>query len=232
MSVNAERDRQHRPRARRAGGRWLLLLAGLLLGLAQAPAALAATSLLFEVFRGHESIGTHRITFTKDGQQLQVDTETKVALQLVGVTVYSYSHRGHEVWSGAYLQSLETRTDDDGTAFSVSGRRTAEGFAVEGSAGSYLVSEGVIPGSYWNSDLLETNALIDIETGQLFEIEVEDRGQDIVRAAGEEVRAQRFRVKGKRVAHLWYDSAGLVVKMAFESRGEYIEHRLREIVEQ
>lgn len=188
------------------------------------------STLQFEVFRGQDSVGNHSIGFVRDGQRLQVETRTEVQLKLIGVPVYSYTHHGREQWQGPYLQSLETETNDDGKRYRVSGRRTDRGFSVEGDAGSYVVSAGVIPGSYWNSDLVETNALIDVETGELFEIVVEDRGLDIVRAAEEEVRARRFRVTGNRVVHLWYDASGLIVKMAFETRGEYIEHRLRKIV--
>lgn len=187
------------------------------------------TTLQFEVFRGQDSIGSHSIAFARDGSRLQVETNTEVQLKLIGVTVFSYTHRGRETWQGPYLQTLETETNDDGTRHRVSGRRVDRGFSVEGTAGSYVVSSGVIPGSYWNSDLVEANALIDVETGELFEIAVEDRGLDIVKAADEEVRARRFRVTGNRVVHLWYDASGLVVKMAFESRGEYIEHRLRTV---
>ncbi|MEX0759434.1 MAG: DUF6134 family protein [Tistlia sp.] len=243
MTVNAESTvtRLRRPRtaaaarvAGRDGGlprRALLALvpALLLAGLGRARAA-DQTSLQFEVFRGQDSVGDHSITFLRDGERLQVETRTEVQLELIGVPVYTYTHQGREVWQGPYLQSLETQTNDDGTSHRVSGRRTDQGFSVEGSAGSFVVSAGVIPGSYWNSDLIETNALIDVETGELFEIVVEDRGYDIVKAADEEVRARRFRVTGERIAHLWYDASGLIVKMAFETRGEYIEHRLRRIV--
>ncbi len=232
MSVNAQSAafRHRLPLARRrllaAGPAALLLLAG---GAGRARAA-ETTTLRFEIFRGQDSVGGHSLTFVRDGNALRVETATEVELSLVGVPVYSYSHNGREVWQGPFLQSLETATNDDGTQYQVSGRKTERGFAVDGSAGSYVVSAGVIPGSYWNSDLVQTNALIDVETGELYEIAVEDRGIDIVKAADEEVRAQRFRVTGKRrIAHLWYDRAGLIVKMAFETAGEYIEHRLREI---
>lgn len=231
MSVNAESNAPASPRA--AGGlsrRALLVLAPALL-LAGGSGARAAErrTLRFEVFRGKDSIGSHSLAFTRDGERLQVETATDVELELIGVPVYSYSHRGHEVWQGGYLLSLDTQTDDDGTQYRVSGRKTDRGFKVDGSSGSYVVSAGVIPGSYWNSDLVQTNALIDVETGELFEITVQDRGQDIVEAADEQVRAHRFKVTGKRIAHLWYDASGVVVKMAFETAGEYIEHRLREV---
>ncbi|SMF80373.1 hypothetical protein SAMN06265365_10931 [Tistlia consotensis] len=231
MSVNAESTAP--PTSRRPITRRRILAAPLLAALPlvwSRPARAAETTTLdFEIFRGQEPIGKHTIAFTRDGQRLDVAIEVAVELKLVGVVVYRYSHQGREAWQGAYLQSLETDTDDDGTKSQISGQRVEKGFQVHSMSGTYTVSAGVIPGSYWNSDLVQTNALIDVETGELFDITVEDRGEDVVEAAGENVRAHRFRVKGNRIVHLWYDRSGLVVKMAFETKGEYIEHRLKKI---
>lgn len=234
MSVNDQRTRsdEARPPARptRAVIVCLPVLCFLLAVWSSVAVAAEKTTLKFDVIRGQESVGTHNITFVRDGDRLRVDTEIAIDVELVGVPVYSYRHNGSEVWQGPYLQSLETDTNDDGKRYHVSGRRTDRGFAVEGSKGDYVVSAGVIPGSYWNPDVIRTNAVIDIETGALVDITVQDRGMDIVQAADEQVRAQRFRIDGNRLVNVWYDRSGLIVKFAVETRGEYIENRLREVV--
>ena len=80
--------------------------------------------LSFAVFRHGQQIGSHKLAFQQDGGQLKVSTSIDLAVKLVGITAYRYSHRAEELWSGGALLSLTSRTDDDGKQYMVQASRT------------------------------------------------------------------------------------------------------------
>ena len=84
-------------------------------------------TLSFAVMRQGQQIGSHKLVFERDGSHLKVSTSIDLAVKLVGITAYRYSHRAQEVWDGDALLSLTSRTDDDGKAYAVQANRTAEG---------------------------------------------------------------------------------------------------------
>ena len=74
-------------------------------------------SLVFSAVRNGQPIGTHALAFKREGGQLIVSTSIDLAVKLLGVTAYRYSHRSREIWTGDDLQSITTLTEDDGKQY-------------------------------------------------------------------------------------------------------------------
>ena len=101
-------DRPATPdRSRRPARRGLLALpmalaavpAGVLpLALAAAPAGRLPAELRFRVVRQGSAIGTHRVVFAEAGGVLTARTEVAIAVTLLGVTVFRFSHHFEEAW--------------------------------------------------------------------------------------------------------------------------------------
>ena len=85
----------------------------------------------FAVYRNGQQIGSHTLAFQGTGQQRAVTTSIDFAVKALGLTVYRYSHRGNEVWNGSMLQSIDTKTDDNGKQFTMRARHDGNRLAVE-----------------------------------------------------------------------------------------------------
>ncbi|MEX0758997.1 MAG: DUF6134 family protein, partial [Tistlia sp.] len=157
--------------------------------------------------------------------------DTDIRVRVLGLTLYRYQHSSREQWhrreGQLRLERLSARTDDDGTPFTVEGEASPAGFRVEGSAGQLTAPPEIVPASYWTPLVLQRDQLLSTKRGTLFPIAVERRGSETLGSAGERVTTERFFIPGDPAVHLWFDDRQRVRRLAFETRGEFIDYRLR-----
>src|SRR5688572_9060618 len=89
-------------------------------------AALAPQSLTFTASRNGETLGTHTVRIAREGGRLTVVNNIELALKAMGVTIYRYNHHSTELWQGTQLQSLNARTDDNGSTYKVQVNRQGD----------------------------------------------------------------------------------------------------------
>lgn len=220
-----------RPLSRRA------LIAGLsslpLLAALPIPPARARLEpvLEFDILRKGSPIGLHRISVEESAEGLRIGIETEIRVSALGLTVYRYEHQGREDWRTVddhlVLAGIETHTKDNGKSFAVRGEAIDRGFRVEGSEGELLAPPDVVPASYWAPELLHRDRLLNTKRGVIFPINVESRGSDRIVSADREIEARHYFIAGDPAVHLWFDAQDRVRRLAFESRGEFIDYRLR-----
>jgi len=205
------------------------------------------SSLSFAAVRNGQTIGHHRLTFQKNGDQLTVSTAIDLAVKFMGVTAYRYTHRAQEVWSGDTFLGLTAQTDDDGKKYAVRIRRDGEALAVErsaqfeafspaaldrglpqGGAERAALSPQILPSTHWNVRQIRQTALVNTQTGAEARIQVAVLGRETVRTANASVAATRYRYTGDLVMDQWFDDAGRWVKTSFvASDGSTIEYVLQ-----
>ena len=173
----------------------------------------------FKVFRDGEPLGHHRVAFRREAEDLHVEIDIQLEVKLAFLTVFRYRHTNHEVWRDGHLVAIETRTDDDGESYWLSGRATESGLEVEGSGGRFVAPADVMPTSYWNAEMVTKNRLLDTQRGRLIDVEIVPVGAEIVLVAGQPVNAQRYTVTGDLELDLWYATDGEWAKISFEARG-------------
>jgi hypothetical protein len=179
-------------------------------------------TLTFEVQRDGSSIGSHRVTIREAGNRREVEIAIDMAVKLAFVTVYRYTHRATEVWSGERLVSLEASTDDNGTRTRVLAMAGESGLAVSGSSGNYLAPADTAPSSYWNRDKLNRSALLDTQSGKLATVANENLGETRMTADGRPQLVSTYRVTGDLKADLSYAEDDSWVGLRFEARGAQI----------
>lgn len=213
---------------RRAFGK--LAMAGGALLLPGVP-ALAATVpparvIPFMVAMDGGPVGTHTLAFNRDGDRMVVDIDIRLEVGSI-ITLFRYAHRNREVWENGRLVSLDTETDDDGTAYQVSGRASADGFRVTGGVeGDFVAPADVMPSSYWNIGTVDQTRVLDTQRGRMIDVATEQVGEETIEAAGTIVRANRYRMTGTLTVDVWYSYTGQWVKLAFNARGRDIEYTL------
>lgn len=201
--------------------------------LAALPRAWAAPSpaLEFDILRNNSRIGEHVIASEATGQGLEVAIDTDINVRVLGLSMYRYRHSSREQWQeheeSPRLTRLSSRTDDNGKPLTVQGEAVEGAFRIEGSEGSVTAPGEIVPASYWTSLVLQRDQLLSTTRGTLFPIAVEPRGSETLESAGEQVGTERFFIAGDPAVHLWFDERRRVRRLAFETRGEFIDYRLR-----
>lgn len=187
-------------------------------------------TLAFAMMRHGHQIGSHRLVFERDGGRLKVSTSIDIAVKLIGITAYRYSHRAQESWDGDSLVSLTSRTDDDGKAYAVQANRTAEGVVVQTqNAGRSVLPAGILPSSHWNVRQVEQTILLNTQKGNAAHVKATALGRETVKTSSGALQATHYRYDGDIRMEQWFDDRGRWVKMAFTgSDGSSIEYVLQE----
>lgn len=199
-----------------------------------AEAAVPETSpgpdLSFRVERGGEPIGTHRISFTREGGELHVAIDIELAVSFGPITVFRYEHRNRETWRDGKLVALETETNDDGKRYTVSAAATEKGLEVTSSAnGTFVAPANIIPTSYWNPATLTQTQLLDTQKGRLIDVAIEETGAREADVGGRTVPVNEYRMTGDLKLSLWYSRDMEWLNVIFRARGEDVDYRVVQI---
>ena len=165
----------------------------------------ADKTLLFDVYLDGKKIGYHRFEIDGPRNNAAVRSEASFDVKFMFVTAFSYRHTATESWENGCLDEIEARTDSNGKKLSVFGERTDDGFVIDtGDAESELPS-CVMSFAYWNPGFLEQPRLLNPQTGEYLEVEVQELGRDTVRLEGREIPARSVRVTARQMdITLWY----------------------------
>jgi hypothetical protein len=189
----------------------------------------------FAAFRNGERIGTHTLSFKREGSQLVVSTSVDLAVKLMGFTAYSYTHRGREIWNGSDLVAVDTSTNDDGKQYVVRALRQGESLVVDShtpEAKGYRRSlvTGILPSTHWNLRQTAQSKLLNSQKGTIDPVRVTQVGRGSVTTASGAVEATHYRSDGKDgfAMDQWFDARGRWVKTTFTAHdGSLIEYVLQ-----
>ena len=206
-----------------------IILAAALFAATDVQAEPAPRDLAFDVFRKGELIGSHTIDFELKGSDLEVNVDIRLLVKLLFVPVYRYEHHNRELWRDGRLLRTDSRTDDDGESFFVTGVVGPDGFRVESSEGSFVAPADVISTSWWNFDTVNRRELLNSQLGGLLAVEVTPAGDGEVQTEKGALPARRYVVSGDAELELWYDRDDRLAKIRFVgSDGSPIEYRRRD----
>ena len=206
------------------GGAFLCLRPALAFAEAVAPPNLLSPppgkALGFAVVRKGSKIGEHLLTFdqTADGN-LTVHVAVQLRVGIGPIALFRYQHNATETWKNGQLVSLETKTNDDGNPFKVTGRRTQDaGFVVEGTkAPLYTAPENALPATHWNHKMLEV-PMINTQDGRLMHPTITPMGKDAIPVAtGAKITANHYSLTGDAVLDTWYDDTANWAGLSFKA---------------
>jgi len=211
-----------------------------LLGSAAASAAKASdgfpygSSLVFKAYRSGDMIGHHALRFREDGGQRFVATSVDFDVRILGITVYRFNYRSHEIWSGNAFQSVDAETNDDGTNSIVRAQSGDAGVAVDfGSPPAALnhktVPAGTLPTTHWNREQVRQSALLNTQSGKLARVQVVSPGRETIKTETGTLAATRYDYTGDLTMSQWFDDRDRWVKSTFQvSEDSTIDYVLQE----
>lgn len=210
------------------------VLAVLVFGLSPAGLAQDAPAdgamLDFAVERNNAEIGYHRIRFTRTADRMIVETEVRIRVTAMFVTVFRFDHRAREVWEGGRLVALDAETDDDGEPHRLSVRAEGDALAVTHNGERTRVQGGLIPTSLWNRAMTEQTMLLGTLRGDAMPTRVTKLGAKTVPAGTGAIAAEGFLVDAQPdyKRSVWYDDSGRLVAVQLNGDdGSLVTYRLR-----
>lgn len=161
----------------------------------------------FEVFLDNDPIGFHDFRLSSSGDTRELRGEARFRVKLLGLTLYDYSHSNLELWQHDCLAHIEARTDDNGEDLFVRGSSNGAGMLLQSSSGSRDMPGCIMSFAYWNPAILDQQQLLNAQTGEYLDIEVEPLGEQTLQLQGRAVPALHYRLRtNENDIELWYSS--------------------------
>ena len=159
----------------------------------------------FRVFLDDKEIGYHKVRLTPEDDRRRVSVEAKFDVKFFFVTAYSYDHKTEEVWEGACLADIQSRTDDNGDELYVRRQAKGQAFTVETHDGQQELQGCVRSFAYWDPELLKASRLLNTQTGEYQDVEIIELGENPIEIDGRIVDAIQYRLMIENSSiDLWY----------------------------
>lgn len=171
------------------------------------------------VHEDHGVIGVHKVTFSKDGEDLIVQVAGEAVVEVAFIPVYRFTTSRRETWRDGKLVAYLAETDDDDTDFRVSIERNGKDLHINTLEGHATAPGDLLLSHPWNLAITEQSRLIDTKTGALLNVAIAPTGEETLEIAGQLVKATRYVVTGDQPREIWYDQAGNWVKLRLMERG-------------
>lgn len=168
----------------------------------------------FRVLVDGRAVGTHVYDVDAHDGGDDVHSKADFDVKVLLYDAYHYSHEAREQWQGNCLQSLDTRTDDNGIVQAVDGAREGGQFAVTATGGKAQLPDCVMSFAYWNPAILAQKQLLNGQTGEYLDVRVEPLGAETIPVRGTQTAARRYALDtAKFRIDLWYTADGSWVQL-------------------
>lgn len=168
-------------------------------------------------------IGSHTLTFHCDGQDLVVETDVRVDVKVLFVTVYKRRARYREVWRQDQLVAYDAWTNEAGDEYVTKARLKDDQMIIDGVKPGVRVPPDTVSSHPWNAKVVDRNLLFGMKDGRLIRVDVEPAGEEVIEIGEKAIKARKYVVRGDIDRELWYDQAGNWLRWRLESRGNVVD---------
>ena len=159
----------------------------------------------FKVFLDDDEIGVQRFFVSSDGTRSQVKVEAQFDVTYFLIPFYSYRHTNSETWEGNCLKEIRAETNDNGESFFVRGTRQRSQIRLHTHAGKSTLEGCIKTFAYWNLDLLQSDRLLNSQTGEWQRVQISKVGNETIPVRGVSTETEHHRiVSDKFTIDLWY----------------------------
>lgn len=158
----------------------------------------ARRRLTFDVFLDERPIGFQHFDLVSERDGQSIETKARFTLDLLRIRALDYDHFNRERWRGGCLESIESRTKQNGKPYRVVGSARGGRFEVEGEEGRARLEGCVRTFAYWDrSALLSRSRLLNSQTGEYVAVETRALGAGRLRIGNRELAVERFAIRGE-----------------------------------
>jgi hypothetical protein len=164
-----------------------------------------ARSWRFTVWLDDTPIGYHRVRIEKENNKKTVHTQADFDVRFLFVPVYSYQHETRERWENGCLVNIASTTNDNGDDYFINSVQREQHLAIETKNGKTSLAGCVRTFAYWDIELLDSERLLNTQTGEYQSASVIDMGTGLLDINEEQIAARHFRlVIEESTIDLWY----------------------------
>jgi Domain of unknown function (DUF6134) len=187
----------------------LALLACAAISEATAASALPVQTWQFDVTLDGKSIGHHSFELQQQEDNRTVLTsEAHFDVKLLFINAFRYRHQSTEVWDDRCLVRLDASTNNNDTILGVRGEINDGRFDLRSVDGASTLPECVQTFAYWNPAILESQKLLNSQTGNYEDVYATFVGKGRVTVAGTTVEALEYRLATPAGdITLWYSAS-------------------------
>jgi len=161
----------------------------------------------FNVFLNDKKIGTHSFELQSENGIREVKSVANFKYTVFFIPAYRYEHSNNERWQDNCLIEFAASTNANGKKSEVSGSKVDESFQIDNGATPSELPECIMSFAYWNSDFLSQRRLLNQQTGEYVDVEVQEIGSESLEVRGEAVTATRFQLTSPNARlTLWYST--------------------------
>jgi hypothetical protein len=165
---------------------------------------------------------SHMTIKRQDDGSLSMSCQADVKVTKLGIVVYKYSYRGNEDWTNSQLVRFESRTDDNGKAYTVKATWEKEGMRLRVNNEERIARVDWLT-SYWQLPDAEarkrTIAIMDADTGKTVTGAIRYLGTQQITVAGKRQNCFRYRITGPLMVEAWYDAQDRLVRQEWTEDG-------------
>ena len=193
-------------------------------------------TLEFDLYRNNKLIGEHIYIFTRNDENLTVNSKINFQIKKLGVVLYKYKAEGTEVYKNSKLVSFNSKTNQNKKNKYVNLELKENDFLIDGSSFKGAVPTDYIIGTWWNHEIVKAKAQISAVSGRIIMQKVTFLGKETIEINGNKIETLHFNFsstdkkldKDKKLnTDVWYDEKSLNwVKASFKKSGMW-EYRLR-----
>jgi len=159
----------------------------------------------FDVYLNNKKVGKHYFEVTEVDGMKRVESEADFKYKILFIPAYRYEHRNSERWADNCLVRFEAKTNANGKRMKARGELDGAGFKVAGKDGLVDLPECVMSFAYWNPKFLEQQKLLNPQSGEYLDVEVEQLEPATLTVRGQTMSANRYRVIADKMnLTVWY----------------------------
>ena len=159
----------------------------------------------FKVYLDNKEIGVHSFALEDLGAERRIAIAADFEYKLLFLTLFEYTHRNTEVWSGDCLQAIEAKTVSNGESSEFTATLTGDDSRQTAIDTAAELPPCVMSFAYWNPSFLDQDRLLDPQTGQLLDVAFSQPQPDQLLVKGAPVNARHYRLEGDGLGiSLWY----------------------------
>lgn len=178
---------------------------------------------IYTITRDGDPIGTQKLDFTAEGDDgLLVITDVDIDVRILGVTFYRFTQHIEERWKGGQLDSLRSKTVDDGEERLVELQREGDRLKGHYNGKARDVDGKLIPSTLWHPDAIKQTAVLDTVRGRVHQVTVTDKGRVAVALATGSADARRYAFTGELNRDVWYGEDAVILVAEMKAKDDSI----------
>ena len=185
----------------------------------------------YKVFLDEQEIGYQTVTVNSEKTQATVQIEANFNVKFLFFTAYRYRHNNRETWQNDCIKTIESRTNDNGDTFYVTGKRENHQFALLTNDGAQTLPGCVRTFAYWDPRLLKAQRLLNSQTGEYLEVDIRFIGNENLVIANDLIASKHYRLRAENIViDLWYSESmqWLALQTSTEG-GNQLRYQLEQI---